>query len=107
MKEKIKRFLNQYKTYLLTVAILGVLLDVFVLVLVYDSIILFLVALWLLSAWFYQIKGELLVVWAIIFLILSPLFANMGKEAIADKMIIWFGVFLLLGALRELLGRKK
>lgn len=107
MKEGIKNLFDQHKGYLLTIAVLGIWVDIFLLESTYSLITSILISFWILVIWLYHVRGRILAIPVTIFLILSPLFANKGEETIADRMAVWVIVFLSLGVLQELFRQRK
>lgn len=98
--KNIKRFLFGCRSYFLTLALAGLVVDLFTLTFSSELTNLFLIVIWLLVYWLYRFKVWQLMIVAIGFLIYASILPLSGKEALAEKIAIWAYFFLALVAVK-------
>ncbi|MBU3957239.1 hypothetical protein KKI19_03150 [Patescibacteria group bacterium] len=94
---KIRIFLEKYKFWLLLLAGIGILFNIFVFTSISGLIIFFLIGLWIISIWLYNFEGRVSVAGGLIFLAMCPFLLILKKELIAEKAAIWAYMFLVVG----------
>jgi hypothetical protein len=105
MREKIKKWLDLYRNYLITLAFLGIAIDIFWWFLFHweqnsDLITLLVIVFWISIVWLYQIRSKWLIILGLLFLVVIPL-VSLFEEGLADQISVWLAVFLGLAILKE------
>jgi len=100
IKKRIRNFLNKYKHGILLLTGVGIFINIFLFLPIWDLLILLLIGLWIISIWLYKFEGRVSVFSGIIFLSLCPFLLLFGQELIAEKSAVWFFMFLLVGVIQ-------
>ena len=103
-KLSIRKYLYNNRHYLLGALVLGLIVDVFVLNVMSEFVVLFLLALWLVYAANYQIRFRSYLLWAFGFLLLVPLLAIFAPSVMAEKVAIWAYTFLVVTFFKKLVS---
>jgi len=75
-------------------------LDIFFFKFTSDLLILFLIALWILSARYYKFESRFSIAIALFFLTMCPFLLIFKKDPIAEKAAIWAYMFLVVGVVQ-------
>jgi len=100
VKKRIRNFLNKYKHWIFLLTGVGIFINIFLFLPIWDLLILLLIGLWAIDIWLYKFEGKVSVFGGIIFLSLCPFLLLFGKEPIAEKSAVWFFMFLLVGVIQ-------
>ena len=103
MIARVKEVLENYKFFVLVIAVVGIFVDTFFLDFSSDLIILVLIFLWVLVVWLYGYEGRVSVGMGLGFLILCPLLLIFDVDAIAEKTAIWAYMFLVVGVIQQII----
>ncbi len=93
---EIRNYLEEYKVLLFLTGI-GIFVDIFILKLILDTPILFLIGLWILSIWVHRFEARISIVGGLIFMAMCPFLLMMELELFVEKTAIWAFIFLVVG----------
>lgn len=98
---------NVLKYILLALWLFGIGFEIFVIPLSVDSIILFLVGVWVVLIYLFKFRGKISIFGAFFFLALGPFLLLLKKETLAEKAANWGYIFLLVGVIHLAIEYKK
>lgn len=104
--QQILLFLNKQslilrnKTWILVLAGLGILFDIFIFKTTSDIVILCLMPLWVLSVWLHKLTASISINGGLFFLLLCPLLLILSQESMAEKSAVWAYLFLTVGTIQ-------
>lgn len=100
-------FSSKRRVLLLTLGMVGILVDIFVFPFTSDWVIFGLTVVWIGAVVGWRLEGRFSVAGALIFLLMCPFLLILKKESVAEKAAIWAYMFLVVGVVQQLIEIKK